>query len=451
MDLFQNEYNPAQVVGGQLQFRPVVPQQVPGQFASMPSPAFSQQQSPYGMPQTAVYTQPQQPFYIFKTPQTPVSLPQQQPPRPPEQKRERKIIQIRDPNQDNRDITQEILMSGAHSGSGTPNSTPDVSGRSSNSNTPPVNSHIDAGAQFAAQVAATLANDKPSSNKSSPQTSKPASPAVTTEVAAPLPNNKSKLVETSRGSVVAVKVKQAVVEKKPQQPPSVAEPEAHKPATEVTPAVKEATVPEVAKAPTEVIKKQDVVKLAESKLVESMPAELKATDFTAKESIPAESIKKTDTKPAVIVASDAKKLTEPDAKEIIAEPVKQATETLVSNGLRENVEPTPSVDTKQDTQITEISKALPTEAVADSEEITAEVEKPKQVSTEEIIAQDTVSEPSTLSDEQKVNGHEHQPVNGGTAPEQGKAAAESQMSSKWVCKGLWAYLFLLFVLHGKYS
>lgn len=103
-----NEFNPAQVVGGQLQFRQVVPQQVPGQFASMPSPAFSQQQSPYGMPQTAVYSQPQQSFYIFKTQQPPVSMPQPQPQRPPEPKRERKNIQIRDPNQDNRDIPKKF-------------------------------------------------------------------------------------------------------------------------------------------------------------------------------------------------------------------------------------------------------------------------------------------------------------------------------------------------------
>ena len=82
--------------------------------------------------------------------------------------RERKIIQIKDPNS-NKDVTQEILkrqpsgsVSGSASGStgGTPTNTPDVSGQSSRSSTPPLSSRQqDRQAQFAAQVAATLTND----------------------------------------------------------------------------------------------------------------------------------------------------------------------------------------------------------------------------------------------------------------------------------------------------
>ena len=82
--------------------------------------------------------------------------------------RERKIIQIKDPNS-NKDVTQEILkrqpsgsVSGIASGStgGTPTNTPDISGQSSSSSTPPLTSQQqDVQAQFAAQVAATLTSD----------------------------------------------------------------------------------------------------------------------------------------------------------------------------------------------------------------------------------------------------------------------------------------------------
>ena len=77
--------------------------------------------------------------------------------------RERKIIQIKDPNS-NKDVTQEILnrqlsgsVSGIASGStrGTPTNTPDISGQSSSSSTPPLASQQqDVQAQFAALVAA---------------------------------------------------------------------------------------------------------------------------------------------------------------------------------------------------------------------------------------------------------------------------------------------------------
>ena len=86
--------------------------------------------------------------------------------------RERKIIQIKDPNS-NKDVTQEILNrqpSGSLTGStgGTPNNiTPDISGQSSSSSTPPLTlqqqAEANVRAQFAAQVAALLgkSEDKP--------------------------------------------------------------------------------------------------------------------------------------------------------------------------------------------------------------------------------------------------------------------------------------------------
>ena len=92
--------------------------------------------------------------------------------------RERKIIQIKDPNS-NKDVTQEILnrqpsgsvsgsVSGSASGStgGTPTNTPDISGQSSSSSTPPLTSQQqDMRAQFAAQVAATLSSDTDKNKK----------------------------------------------------------------------------------------------------------------------------------------------------------------------------------------------------------------------------------------------------------------------------------------------
>ena len=79
--------------------------------------------------------------------------------------RKQKIIQIKDVNT-NKDVTQEILnrypsWSLTSSTGGTPNNTtPDISGQSSSSSTPPLTSHQEAEAnvraQFAAQVAAAL-------------------------------------------------------------------------------------------------------------------------------------------------------------------------------------------------------------------------------------------------------------------------------------------------------
>ena len=77
---------------------------------------------------------------------------------------EKKIIQIKDPNS-NKDVTQESFEqkpagSLASTAAGTSNVTPNLSGQSSNSSTPPLTSQQQAEAnvrgQFAAQVAATL-------------------------------------------------------------------------------------------------------------------------------------------------------------------------------------------------------------------------------------------------------------------------------------------------------
>lgn len=159
-------------MGGPPQYRPQQPMQ--GQFP--PVSGHSQPPGPYGYQPSIVYPmgQPSPPVYILRAPHTaPMpGMPQYQTPNFEPRARERKIIQIKDPNS-NKDVTQEILNrqpSGSVTGStsGTPNNiTPNMSGQSSSSSTPPLTSQQQAEAnvraQFAAQVAATL-EDKSKKN-----------------------------------------------------------------------------------------------------------------------------------------------------------------------------------------------------------------------------------------------------------------------------------------------
>ena len=126
--------------------------QGPGHFV------FTPQQTGYSV------GQPSHMYILRATPPPMNTLPQYSPSQNFEPRaRERKIIQIKDPNS-NKDVTQEILnrqlsgsVSGIASGStrGTPTNTPDISGQSSSSSTPPLASQQqDVQAQFAAQVAA---------------------------------------------------------------------------------------------------------------------------------------------------------------------------------------------------------------------------------------------------------------------------------------------------------
>lgn len=156
----------------QMQYhRPQQPMQ--GQFAPVSGPS-QPQGSPYFQP-TTVYQvgQPPPSMYIVRAPPGPMTgIPQYQTQTFEPRARERKIIQIKDPNS-NKDVTQEILNQrppGSLTGStgGTSNNiTPDISGQSSSSSTPPLTlqqqAEANVRAQFAAQVAATLVNseDKP--------------------------------------------------------------------------------------------------------------------------------------------------------------------------------------------------------------------------------------------------------------------------------------------------
>ena len=152
----------------QMQYRHQQP--MPGPFPSVSGPSqgpghfvFTPQQTGYPVGQPSH-------MYILRATPPPMntlqqySLSQNFEPRA----RERKIIQIKDPNS-NKDVTQEILnrqpsgsVSGSASGStgGTPTNTPCISGQSSRSSTPPLTSQQqDVRAQFAVQVAAILTSD----------------------------------------------------------------------------------------------------------------------------------------------------------------------------------------------------------------------------------------------------------------------------------------------------
>ena len=136
------------------------PQAIQGQFTPVPGP--SQPQGPLLYQSPTGFTMGQPPMYIIRAPTPGMSQYPQQTIEP--RTREKKIIQIKDPNS-NKDVTQEILKqkptgSSASTAAGTPNLTPNPSGQSSNSSTPPLTSQQQAEAnvraQFAAQVAATL-------------------------------------------------------------------------------------------------------------------------------------------------------------------------------------------------------------------------------------------------------------------------------------------------------
>ena len=150
-------------MGSSAQWQYHHPQQpMQGQLTPVSGPS-QPQGSPYFQPTGTA--QPTPPMYMVRVP--PRRMPQYQTQIFEPRVRERKIIQVKDPNS-NKDVTQEILnrqLSGSLTGGtgGTPNNvTPDISGESSSSSTPPLTLQQQAAAnvraQIAAQVAATLAN-----------------------------------------------------------------------------------------------------------------------------------------------------------------------------------------------------------------------------------------------------------------------------------------------------
>ncbi|XP_068699861.1 uncharacterized protein [Montipora foliosa] len=152
-------------MGGPPHYRP--PQAMQGQFPPVSGP--SQPHGPFVYQQSPGYPigQPSPPVYVVRAPANPLQGMQQFQPQFEPRTRERKIIQIKDPNS-NKDVVQEILKRQPASSSmstalGTPNITLDFSGERSSSSTPLLTSQQQAEAnvraQFAAQIAATLANN----------------------------------------------------------------------------------------------------------------------------------------------------------------------------------------------------------------------------------------------------------------------------------------------------
>ena len=167
-------------VPNQMQYRPR--QATQGQFAPVSGP--SQPQRPYGYPQTTVNPmgQPSPPVYVTRAPTAPMTgIPQFQAQNFEPLARERKI-QMKDADQfassstllanSNKDVTQETLnpqpsqSSRGSTGGTSNNSYLDMSEQSAGSRTCPLSSQQQAEAnvraQFAAQVAATLAEDSKS-------------------------------------------------------------------------------------------------------------------------------------------------------------------------------------------------------------------------------------------------------------------------------------------------
>ena len=125
-----------------MQFRPQ--QAMQGEFTPVSGP--SQPQGPYGYPKTKAYLmgQPSSPACIVRAPTAPITgMPHFQTQNFEPRTREKKIIQIIDPNS-NKDVTQKILnrqpsWSFSKNTGGSPGSaSPDISGQSSRSSTPPV-------------------------------------------------------------------------------------------------------------------------------------------------------------------------------------------------------------------------------------------------------------------------------------------------------------------------
>ena len=153
------------------QYRPQ--QTTQGQYTPLSGP--SQPQGPDGYPQTTVYPmgQPSPPVYIVRAPSAArTGMPEFQTQNFECRARERKIIQIKDPNY-NEDVEQEILNrqpSGSltgRTGGSTNNSSPDISEQSGSSRTPSLLVEQNVNAQFAAQVATLLAKDIESENSKS--------------------------------------------------------------------------------------------------------------------------------------------------------------------------------------------------------------------------------------------------------------------------------------------
>ncbi|KAL9970594.1 hypothetical protein ACROYT_G022998 [Oculina patagonica] len=438
----------------QMQFRPQQPMQ--GQFTPVSA---SQPQGPYGYPQTTVYPmgQPSQPVYIVRAPAAPMTgMPQFQTQSFEPRARERKIIQIKDPNS-NKDVTQEILNrqpSGSITSStgGTPNnSTPDISGQSSSSSTPPLTSQQQAEAnvraQFAAQVAATLANDNDE---------KPKKPVEYIIQKAPV-NNKTPAVDTVKIKEVADISKDKVVKETEVNSTSNAVTEPKLPEKPVEKAVE--TQPK-----EEVIKRQPKEAVQGSKLNEGVSAEnslgskslVSSVDAitSTKEIISnvrveiftADEVRNKEAQQSSAAVSDVVKTAVEPAKETVEQ---AATETVPANEAKtlngpvalssEEVEKTEeviSVESQPELQAPPVENVP--EPPADNkvtEEADEQVAEPESAAKEtaEAAVLPSAPEPEDAVGAEKVNGHEADVKVSAAAPKNPvdtQAAAAKDMKKK---------------------
>ena len=435
-----------------------------GQFTPVSGP--SQPQGPYGYPQASVYSmgQPSPPVYIVRAPAAPMTgMPQFQTQNFEPRTREKKIIQIKDPNS-NKDVTQEILNrqpSGNVTGStgGTPNnSTPDISGQSSSSSTPPLTSQQQAEAnvraQFAAQVAATLANDNDE---------KPKKPEYTIQKQ-PV-NNKPPSVDTVKIKEVADISKDKVTKE-----------------TEVNSTINAVTETPLAEKPVEkvvetqpkeeVVKRQPKEATQGSKLNEGVSTEnslgskslVSSVDAitSTKEIIPnviveiftGDDVRNKEAQQSSTAVNDVKTAVEPvkETAEQAATDVAPVNEAKTLNGpvalSNEEVEETEeviSVEAQPELEAPPVENV--TEPVADSkvtEVVDQQVPKPEPTSEKsaeaEVLPTPPESEDTVISVE-KVNGHEAD-VKVSAAP---KNPVDTQAAA-----GLYLFYFLSFLLYPRY-
>ena len=409
----------------QMQYRPQ--QAVQGQFPPVSGP--SQPQGHFGYQPSTVYQmgQPSPPVYIVRAPTNPMSgMPQYQAQTFEPRTREKKIIQIKDPNS-NKDVTQEILNrhpSGnlTSSTGGTPNTTPDISGQSSSSSTPPLTSQQQAEAnvraQFAAQVAATLRDTTEE---------KPRKPEYTIQKAPT--SNRAEIGNVQAKEVVNTQKEEALKETKVNDTVSnVPETQLAEVVAETQP--KEAAVKSQPKEAVQGSKPSEGVSaentLGTKSLVSSVDATTSANEKIANvrvEIFTADDVRnKESQKSSTVVVSDVVKTEakEKPLEETEKQPTSDAlpvTDTKTLNGpvsiSQEEAEETEEVITVESQDVVE---APPVNTPADTssqsktseDQQVAEPEAAAAKETEEPEVLPTASEGEDAAGIEKVNGHEEE-------------------------------------------
>ena len=465
----------------QMQYRPQ--QAMQGQFPPVSAPSPSQ--GPY-YPQTTVYPigQPTPPVYIVRAPTAPMTgMPPFATQNFEPRARERKIIKIRDPNS-NKDVTQEILnpqTSGSLTGSttGTPNtSTPDISGQSSSSSTPPLTSQQQAEAnvraQFAAQVAATLANDseeKPSKKaeytiQKAPVNNKPVplgtgklkevadiskdKEAKETEISSTINVSATQSAEKPVENVVETQPKEEATKRQPKEAVQGSKPndgvsrENSLGTKAVVSSVDAITSSKgiIQNVRVEIFRADDVrnneQSLKEAQQSSTVASDVKTAVEPAKE--PAKELAKEAAEPAateVVPVEEAKTLNGP--VELPSEEVQEIEEEVKNDEPQPEVEAQPKIEAQSEVEAPPVENVR--EPVADSkndEVVQQQVAEPESTAEEaaEVEVLPTAPELEDTADVEKLNGHEGDVK----VPAVPKNPVDTQAA------GLYLHVFLLFLI-----